>query len=554
MKRLLKREKGEVMVEASLVMTVVIVVIVTLAYLGLIMYHQTLITSTANQTASNIAQVYSNSGKDPVTGYIDVSNLDNDGMVIKMKNQAYSNVITKKAEWYSRYRLAKGRFLKSDEPKIEVKIENKKGALLRAQVIVTVEVDYELPFVKLLGLESTTIHYKATGRADCYEILDYINTINAVDKIDVTENYTVKFYDRENTLLKTVEVMHDMSIADTMKLSNAEQTKFPGDPKQNGQKFYRWKTETGETFTKDTIVTGNMNVFAEYDCVVSFMNYDGTTEFSRVFAHRNQPYSNSGNSLPAGPDESGDNKFYCWWYNNAEFKASTKIPDADSINVTILKYICVKYDANGGSVSPNRSFVVPGEMIGNMPTPNRYGYGFSGWFSDRDNGSQYFSHTVPKINVNLFAHWNCTHPSSYRKLVDNSDCDRLVYVKICNVCGQNLYQWTEVGKHNYEGTCGTDHRLYPYRKMATHNGTKSSRGQHIICTKCRKNRMVNDGKGYGLEYGFWCTEHFTAYYSPNSKKNKTVKDYWWKGNSTSVPGYSCSQNSWLKMAHPEGKF
>ena len=100
MKRLLKREKGEVMVEASLVMTVVIVVIVTLAYLGLIMYHQTLITSTANQTASNIAQVYSNSGKDPVTGYIDVSNLDNDGMVIKMKNQAYSNVITKKAEWY----------------------------------------------------------------------------------------------------------------------------------------------------------------------------------------------------------------------------------------------------------------------------------------------------------------------------------------------------------------------------------------------------------------------------------------------------------------------
>ena len=484
MKRLLKREKGEVMVEASLVMTVVIVVIVTLAYLGLIMYHQTLITSTANQTASNIAQVYSNSGKDPVTGYIDVSNLDNDGMVIKMKNQAYSNVITKKAEWYSRYRLAKGRFLKSDEPKIEVKIENKKGALLRAQVIVTVEVDYELPFVKLLGLESTTIHYKATGRADCYEILDYINTIDAVDKIDVTENYTFKFYDRENTLLKTVEVMHDMSIADTMKLSNAEQTKFPGDPKQNGQKFYRWKTETGETFTKDTIVTGNMNVFAEYDCVVSFMNYDGTTELSRVFAHRNQPYSNSGNSLPAGPGESGDNKFYCWWYNNAEFKASTKIPDADSINVTILKYICVKYDANGGSVSPNRSFVVPGEMIGNMPTPNRYGYGFSGWFSDRDNGSQYFSHTVPKINVNLFAHWNCTHPSSYREVVNN-DCKRYEYVDRCTVCGATLGSHVGYGEHDFSGRCGVTHTLGAPDHLSSHSGSAITLyAQHIVCTKC----------------------------------------------------------------------
>ena len=73
------------MVEASLVLTTVVIIIVTLAYLGLIMYHQTLITSTANQTASNIAQVYSNSGKDPVTGYIDVSNLDNDGIVNKME-------------------------------------------------------------------------------------------------------------------------------------------------------------------------------------------------------------------------------------------------------------------------------------------------------------------------------------------------------------------------------------------------------------------------------------------------------------------------------------
>jgi len=533
LKRLLKREKGEVMVEASLVMTVVIVVIVTLAYLGLIMYHQTLITSTANQTASNIAQVYSNSGKDPVTGYIDVSNLDNDGMVIKMKNQAYSNVITKKAEWYSRYRLAKGRFLKSDEPKIEVKIENKKGALLRAQVIVTVEVDYELPFVKLLGLESTTIHYKATGRADCYEILDYINTIDAVDKIDVTENYTVKFYDRENTLLKTVEVMHDMSIADTMKLSNAEQTKFPGDPKQNGQKFYRWKTETGETFTKDTIVTGNMNVFAEYDCVVSFMNYDGTTELSRVFAHRNQPYSNSGNSLPAGPGESGDNKFYCWWYNNAEFKASTKIPDADSINVTILKYICVKYDANGGSVSPNRSFVVPGEMIGNMPTPNRYGYGFSGWFSDRDNGSQYFSHTVPKINVNLFAHWYCTHPSRIREVINN-DCEHYEYVDRCTVCG-DLERHFETGEHKY-GFCGTEHRLHPYRKMGTHNGIISSKGYHIVCPKCKNNIMAKDG-----EYGFWCTEHYTVYDKKNHDNDKTTPDNWWAGDghAAKVYGYRC---------------
>ena len=249
-----------------------------------------------------------------------------------------------------------------------------------------------------------------------------------------------------------------------------------------------------------------MNVFAEYDCVVSFMNYDGTTELSRVFAHRNQPYSNSGNSLPAGPDESGDNKFYCWWYNNAEFKASTKIPDADSINVTILKYICVKYDANGGNVSPNRSFVVPGEMIGNMPTPNRYGYGFSGWFSDRDNGSQYFSHTVPKINVNLFAHWYCTHPSTYREVVNN-DCEHYEYVERCTVCRATLQTHSEKGEH-IKGNCGTIHifrkptHLNDKTKHGLNKSILTTRGYHIVCIKCKKYFVGSSGC-----YSAYCQGH-----------------------------------------------
>ncbi|MGN0548728.1 MAG: InlB B-repeat-containing protein [Acutalibacteraceae bacterium] len=537
----MKREKGEMMVEASLVLTVVIVVIVSLAYLGLIMYHQTLITSTANQTASNIAQVYSNSSKDPVTGYIDVSNLDNDGMVNKMKNQAYADVIKEKAEWYSKYRLAKGNFLKSEEPEIDVKIENKNGALLRAQVVVTVEEDYELPFVQLLGMEKPTIKYKATGRADCYEILDYVNVVEAVDKIDVTENFKVNFYNKDNSLFKTVEVMHDMSIADTMKLSNAEQTKFPADPTLNGQKFYRWKTETGETFDENTVVSGDMNVYAEYDCIVNFMNYDGNAALYQIFAHRNQPFSNSGNSLPAAPPEEGDNKFYCWWYNNAEFTVNTKIPDSDSITVNIRKYLWVKYDGNGGSVSPNRVFVAPGNAIGNMPIPSRGGYSFSGWFNAVNGGTRHYAQTILNSNIWLFAHWTCTHPSSYT-VVLNNDCTRYEYKEYCSVCNAELKHKIKHGEHNFNGRCGTDHELIPYRIMATHHGTKSSRGYHIICTKCHQNRMVKDG-----EYGYYCTEHYVNY-----EARKTVKDMWWYDNSDLVPGYVCDKPQKQKINNTGG--
>lgn len=510
-KRLLKNERAEVMVEASLVLTTVVIIIVTLAYLGLIMYHQTLITSTANQTASNIAQVYSNSGKDPVTGYIDVSNLDNDGIVNKMKSQAYSDSVSKKAEWYSKYRLAKGNFLKTDEPEVDVEIVNKKGALLRAQVVVTVKENYELPFVQLLGIENPVIEYKATGRADCYEILDYVNVVEATDKIDVTENFTVTFHNKDNSVYDQAEVMHDMSIADTMKLSSAEQTKFPEDPVLAGEKFYRWKTETGDTFTKNTVVTGDMDVYAEYDCKVRFMNYDGTAALYEYFAHRNQPFSSSGNSVPNGPAEEGDNKFYCWWYNNAEFKASTQIPDADSINVTIRKCFWVKFDANGGGVNPSRIFVAPGSAIGNMPTPWRNAYGFGGWFNQRSGGNQYNNNSVINSNVQLYAHWNCLHPSSHMVYTSNT-CQYIQYNEYCNVCGAFLGSFSAHGEHEWvrcNGKNGQPHKgkVDLSKPNGSHFKTDyqyTNLYYHKFCKKCRKSQgklcyghiRNNGGQGY----------------------------------------------------------
>lgn len=326
-KHFIKSENAEVMVEASLIMSIAVIVIFMLMYLNFITYHQTLITTTANQTATNIAQVYSNSFKDPVTGYVDVSNLDKEGIVNKMKSEAYTEIITKDAEWYSKYSMIKGQFLKAEEPEVEVRIENKNGALLRAQVVVDIKEAYELPFVRFFGIDNPMIEYQATGRADCYEIMDYINIIEAEDKIDVTENFTVTFYNI-GEIHKEVEVMHDLSIEETMNLSSAEKTRFPIDPTASGGRFYRWKTALGETFTKKTKVSGNISVYAEYDCVVRFMDLNGTTEIARRFAHRNKMFKDGGESIP----ETGT--YGCkWTYNNKDFNANTVIPDRDEIIV-----------------------------------------------------------------------------------------------------------------------------------------------------------------------------------------------------------------------------
>ncbi|MCR4614915.1 MAG: InlB B-repeat-containing protein [Clostridiales bacterium] len=400
-----KKENAEVMVEASLILAIAVICIFSLFYVGIIMYHQTTITAVANQTAANVAQVYGNQYKDPVTGYVDVSNLDKEGIVNKMKSQDYANNISKVAEWFSKYRIAKTQVLKAKNPTVDVRIENKKGTLLRAQVVVDVSASYDNPFVKFFNIKNSTLTYKAEGRADCYELMDYVNIIEAADKIDVTENFLVTFHNKDDSVYKVVEVMHDMSIEDTSKLSSAEKTRFPANPTLKGERFYRWKTATGETFTKKTIVTGNMDVYAEYDCRVIFTKFDNKTQYTMKYAHRNQPFKNGGSALPAGPNTNGRDKFYCWWYNNAVFNANTVVPDADTITVTTVKYYWVEFNANGGSVGENVRFVAPGSAVGTLPNPSRTNYDFLGWFTATEGGNKYSSGNKINSNVILYAHW-----------------------------------------------------------------------------------------------------------------------------------------------------
>ena len=67
---MIKDEKGEVVVEASIILTLTVVFITVLIYLGFYIYHYTHMQVVANQAATNVAQIYSSEYKDPIYGYI----------------------------------------------------------------------------------------------------------------------------------------------------------------------------------------------------------------------------------------------------------------------------------------------------------------------------------------------------------------------------------------------------------------------------------------------------------------------------------------------------
>ncbi len=67
----------------------------------------------------------------------------------------------------------------------------------------------------------------------------------------------------------------------------------------------------------------------------------------------------------------------------------------------------VRFDANGGSVSPTAKTVTNGEKYGDLPTPEWEGHEFAGWHTSKTGGTEITSDDVAELTSDqtLYAHW-----------------------------------------------------------------------------------------------------------------------------------------------------
>lgn len=76
--------------------------------------------------------------------------------------------------------------------------------------------------------------------------------------------------------------------------------------------------------------------------------------------------------------------------------------------VTPASYL-VTLDPNGGRVSPTSTAVTIGKKYGPLPTPNRYGYDFDGWYTEKIGGEDKKVTETTTVGTNppttLYAHW-----------------------------------------------------------------------------------------------------------------------------------------------------
>lgn len=90
-----------------------------------------------------------------------------------------------------------------------------------------------------------------------------------------------------------------------------------------------------------------------------------------------------------------------------------------SITMDYAKYYTVTFNANGGSVTTLSKDVVAGSTYGELPTPTRVGYTFSGWYTGLTGGSKVTSSTSVSITADqtLYARWSA---NTYTVTFDNN--------------------------------------------------------------------------------------------------------------------------------------
>lgn len=384
-----KRENGEVVVEASIIVTLVFIVLSIMFYIGMVLYQQTAISTVANRTATNISQVYSNTLRDPFTGYVDPDNAYQPVTYKNMKTDAYLDVIKQKGTAFAQYRLKRTQIISAVDRQVEVQVVNKPNEILKAQIVVTITDSYDVPLVGIFNADGK-LSFSSTGRADCVDYLEYLLGVEAIADpesafvpVELDTCLVTFIKDKYSGAFHTaVPVLREETILTSNRYSHST---MPKNPELNGMKFTGWVTDDGKTFSAATKIDRDMTIYGTWDCDITFDPTGGTVDITS----KNVGYKKT----TIFPKAQKNGFKFLGWFSDVEYSE--------------------KYKSYNGT------------------------------------GTQYFDNaTEIPGNITLYAKWECLHETYNQTLLSKGDCQtNSIFKRTCNICG---YYWNvngDVGPH-----------------------------------------------------------------------------------------------------------
>ena len=171
-------------------------------------------------------------------------------------------------------------------------------------------------------------------------------------------------------------------------------------PNRTGFTTAGWWTEPngGNQVTSNTPVVANQTCFARWNINITFNSNGGSSVGTRNII------SGAIGSLPT--TTRANLNFDGWWTaSTGGFRIGSGTTTNNHVTYFARWYAVISLNPNGGTVNPNRSTVLAGANVGNLPTPSRTHYNFTGWFTALNGGNQITNTTPANTNMSLFARW-----------------------------------------------------------------------------------------------------------------------------------------------------
>ena len=184
MKEKKENDRGELMLEALIVYPITMFLLFFILALFSLLFQRWNIQTIANESAARMAQTYRLSTADESTGYVSKEDLVDIGAYRYVFNKDKMKTdIRNRVSQYASWRLTNTTYTKNvTEPVCKVDVIH--DSLGRRHIEVVISGEYSVPFgaaLSYFGFPGTTT-YEVTAYADCVDLVDYIQTINYVDK------------------------------------------------------------------------------------------------------------------------------------------------------------------------------------------------------------------------------------------------------------------------------------------------------------------------------------------------------------------------------------
>ena len=205
---------------------------------------------------------------------------------------------------------------------------------------------------------------------------------------------------------------------------------------REGYEFKGWFTgaESGDEVTEETVFTADTTIYAHWEPneEVPPEKYTITLDANGGSCETGEIETDADGKITQLPEASREGYEFKGWFTEAEngnkvteetiFAANTAIYAHWKLNGEVPpEQYTITLDANGGNCETGEIQTGANGKIEQLPTANREGYIFKGWFTEAQNGDEVTEETVFTADTTIYASWELNGevpPEKYTIMLD----------------------------------------------------------------------------------------------------------------------------------------